>query len=110
MSHYHVYHATDLMHIELHDRSQWHDHRETHYRHIATVALSVSEDHPLERVFALTNHTVYPWTVHPEIIWFPREVPLRSSSVGDVFVDVATRRAWMVMPCGFECLETKGVE
>jgi hypothetical protein len=110
MSQYHIYHAIDPLQLVLHDASAWHDHRETHYRHIATVELSSLEGQPLERVFALTNHSVYPWTVHPEIIWFPREVPLRSLSVGDVFVEVATKQAWMVMPYGLQALEGKGAQ
>ena len=95
-----VYHATDPLTMALPPATLshwWSNQRETHYRHVADVAASFAD------LFALTNHIDADWTQHPEVVWHTAP-PLRSTSVGDVFVCIATGQAWLVLPCGFQPL------
>ena len=104
---YTVYHALDLMQMVLFDAGQWVAHRDTHYRRVADVEVSL-EGNPLERVFWLTNHSDTAWTRNPEVTWFATDAPVRSTSVGDVIVCEGTEQAWMVIPYGFELVVSPG--
>lgn len=102
---YAVYHATDMMQMVFHDVVQWDVDRDKHYRHVAEVEADV-EANPLSQVFRFTNHLdERPWTENAVILWYDTTRPLRSTSVGDVIVNAATREAWMVKPFGFTRLQ-----
>jgi hypothetical protein len=77
---------------------------------------------PLEDVFRLTNHLDFPWWENTQILWSPvngtkemleslmrvfpearfAEKPPRSTSVGDRIVCCTTKRAWLIIPVGFQ--------
>lgn len=105
MQRYAVYHATNPLQMVFHDAAQWVTTRDTAYRHVADVEAEAA-DRPLDQVFARTNHIddEHPWQVNPEIVWHAGR-PLRSTSTGDVVVQITTGEAWMVMPCGWKWLE-----
>jgi hypothetical protein len=55
---------------------------------------------PLEQLFEVTNHRdATAWTDRQQVIWH-LDTPLRSTSVGDVFLSCQTGQAWLVMPVG----------
>jgi hypothetical protein len=93
---YAIYHANDLSAMAEPQAAWWHEDRSRYYTHVADVAA------PLERVFALTNHIDHPWTSNPEVVWHTTEIPLRSTSVGDVIVSYESDQAWLVMLIGLQ--------
>jgi hypothetical protein len=115
---YAVFHANDLMTRTQPDHEWWSakqngDHR---YQLVAIV------EAPLEEVFQLTNHIDHAWWDNPQILWSPvtgqreaandmialfppsllAEQQPRSTSTGDIIVACQTKRAWLVMPVGFQ--------
>lgn len=105
MHRYDVYHATNLLQMMFHDAAQWRHDRAAHYRRVAEV-LAEASDKPLERIFRLTNHLdEHPWTQNPEVVWYDPTRPIRSTSVGDVVVQIATGETWMVLPFGWNKVE-----
>lgn len=105
MHRYDVYHATNLLQMMFHDAAQWRHDRAAHYRRVAEVLVEAS-DKPLERIFRLTNHLdEHPWTQNPEVVWYDPTRPIRSTSVGDVVVQIATGETWMVLPFGWNKVE-----
>jgi hypothetical protein len=95
---YTVYHANDLSAMAEPQAAWWYEDRSRYFTHVADVVA------PLERVFALTNHIDHPWTGNPEVVWHTIEIPLRSTSVGDVIVSYESGQAWLVMPIGLQKL------
>ena len=89
---YAVYHAKDLSVMAEPQATRWHEDRSRYYTHVADVAA------PLAQVFALTNHIDHSWTSNPEVVWRTTEIPLRSTSVGDVILSYKSGQAWLVMP------------
>ncbi len=55
----------------------------------------------IEDVFQLTNHIDREWTLNDEVIWHSI-LPMRSTSVGDVVVDMTTQKRYFVASFGFE--------
>jgi hypothetical protein len=103
MARYSVYHALDPMQMVQHSEAQWHRNRESRYRHVADVEISV-EENTLAQIFALTNHVESDWTTNAVVVWYDSMAALRSTSVGDVVMCKQTGQAWMVMPFGFKAL------
>jgi len=93
---YAVYHANDLFAMALPEAAHWYGDRSRYYTHVADV------EAPLEQVFALTNHINHSWTSNPQVVWHATAAPLRSSSVGDVFVAYESGQAWLIMPIGLQ--------
>ncbi len=93
---YAVYHANDLSAMAEPLTTRWHEDRSHYYNHVADVAA------PLAQVFALTNHIDHPWISNPEVVWYTTEIPLRSTSVGNVIVSYESGQAWLVMPVGLQ--------
>src|SRR5258706_15005935 len=93
---YAVYHANDPYAIIAPQADHWFTDRSRHYTHVADVVA------PLAQVFALTNHIDHPWTSNPAVIWHTAEIPLRSTSVGDVIVSYESGQAWLIMPVGLQ--------
>ena len=92
-----VYHSTDVMAMLAPDPQDWLQDRAQHYRHVATV------NAPLECIFEYTNHSEESaWITRPEVVWVVPGVRLRSTSVGDVFVDEASGCAYLVAPQGLQ--------
>jgi hypothetical protein len=57
---------------------------------------------PLEEAFRLTNHLERrKWQYNREVLWFEADVPLRSTSVGDIVVSLASGTVWIVDGAGF---------
>lgn len=97
---YQVYHAAALFQMLLPDPLNWLVDR-SGYRHVADVECR-PEEQPLDAVFSQTNHSEGDWTTNPAVVWINADLlPLRSTSVGDVIVDVESSQAWMIMPRGF---------
>lgn len=90
-----VYHATDPLAMINPKAERWLVDRIFHYRLVAEVAA------PLERIYALTNHTTCDWTSRREVVWHLPDTPLRSTSVGDVVFCCTTGEAWLVMSRGY---------
>ena len=93
---YAVYHANDLSAMAEPQVTRWHEDRSRYYTHVADVVA------PLAQVFTLTNHIDHPWTSNSEVVWHTTEIPLRSTSVGDVIVSYESSQAWLVMPVGLQ--------
>lgn len=66
------------------------------YIEVATVAVDDLDD-----AYRATNHIDSDWLQNPEVV-DAKTTKARSSSVGDVFVDVKTGEAWRVVAIGFE--------
>jgi hypothetical protein len=64
------------------------------------VALLKAEG--LHEVFRLTNHVEGSWCHTPEVFWFRKDMPLRSTSTGDLVVSLASGAAWIVDHVGFQ--------
>ena len=96
---YALYHANDLLAMIAPQPEHWHTDRSRHYTHVADVVAALAQ------VFALTNHIDRPWTNNPEVVWHT-VAPVRSTSVGDVFLSEESGRAWLVMPFGLQELAT----
>ena len=90
---YAVYHANDMLEVNLPPAMRWYADKSLYYTHVADVVA------PLEQVFALTNHVDHPWTDNPEVVWLATS-RIRSTSVGDVIVSSESGQAWLVMPVG----------
>lgn len=70
--------------------------REDAFTHVADVQAL------LEDVFERTNeHGEGAWTENKEVIWH-LDVPLRSTSVGDVICERETQRVWLVAVASLE--------
>jgi hypothetical protein len=91
-----VYHATNPLAMLTPEVSSWYEGRSGSYTHVADVVA------PLEQVFALTNHIDHDWTSNLEVVWHAPGASLRSTSVGDVILDVESGQAWMIMPIGLQ--------
>ncbi len=92
---YAVYHANNVLEINLPPAARWYADRSRYYTHVADVVA------PLEQVFALTNHIDHSWTSNPEVAWHTTD-RVRSTSVGDIIVSSESGRAWLVMPVGLQ--------
>lgn len=96
---YAVFHALDPLAM-LHPRAQaarWYSDRSRAYTHVADVEALLAQ------VFQLTNHIDQPWTSNAEVVWCATaDHPLRSTSVGDVFLSHFDGQAWLVMPSGLQ--------
>jgi hypothetical protein len=109
---YTVYHALDPVQMLRPGVAQWQDDRAICYQRVAVIDLTLAPgENPhatavFNQVFTLTNHREHDWTEHPEVSWSAHDVPVRSTSVGDVMV--CLDQAWMVMPSGFTLLEAEG--
>ena len=90
---YAVYHANDVLEINLPPAMRWYADKSMYYTHVADVVA------PLEQIFTLTNHIDHPWTDNPEVVWLATS-RIRSTSVGDVIVSSESGQAWLVMPVG----------
>lgn len=66
------------------------------YVEVATVAVDDLDD-----AYRATNHIDSDWLQNPEVVDV-KTTKARSSSVGDVFVDVKNGEAWRVVAIGFE--------
>ena len=100
---YAVYHANDMLEVNLPPAMRWYADKSLYYTHVADVVA------PLEQVFALTNHVDHPWTDNPEVVRLATS-RIRSTSVGDVIVSAESGQAWLVMPVGLQELpELKGM-
>ncbi len=93
---YAVYHANDLLEMVVPQASHWSEDRTRYYTHVADVVA------PLEQVFALTNSIDHSWTSNPEVVWHATDAPLRSTSVGDLFMSCESGQAWLVLPIGLQ--------
>lgn len=96
---YAVYHARDPWAMVSPCEDGWIVNRALHFRHVADV-----QAEGLEQVFALTNHQEANWTSHPEITWYAKDAPVRSTSVGDVIVAAQNGQAWLVLPLGYRAI------
>ena len=92
---YAVYHANDVLEVNLPLAMRWYADKSMYYTHVADVVAS------LEQVFTLTNHIDHPWTDNPEVVWLATS-RIRSTSVGDIIVSSESGRAWLVMPVGLQ--------
>ena len=92
---YAVYHANDVLEINLPPAMRWYADKSSYYTHVADVVA------PLEQIFTLTNHIDHPWTDNPEVVWLATS-RIRSTSVGDVIVSSESGKAWLVMPIGLQ--------
>jgi hypothetical protein len=93
---YEIHHANDIFAMVFPSAEHWLEDRAEHFTHVADV------EAPLERLFALTQHTDEGgWPNHPEVAWH-RHMLVRSTSVGDMFLCTETGQAWLVMPCELE--------
>jgi len=90
---YAVYHANDMLEINLPPAMRWYADKSMYYTHVADVVA------PLEQIFLLTNHIDHPWTDNPEVVWLATS-RIRSTSVGDIIVSSESGQAWLVMPVG----------
>lgn len=63
------------------------------------VLVAKVEAESLEEVFRLTNHIDHDWRQNPGVM--PSNVARRSTSVGDVVVEVGGK-TWECAPCGWE--------
>jgi hypothetical protein len=76
------------------ERGQW-------FREVAIVrAKGVNS---LEEVFALTNHVDFSWHKNPQVLWSAIG-RLRSTSVGDIIVSIASDFAWVVYHHGMQLM------
>src|SRR6266566_1669334 len=92
---YAVYHANDILEINLPPAMRWYADKSMYYTHVADVVTT------LEQVFTLTNHIDHPWTDNPEVVWLATS-RIRSTSVGDIIVSCESGQAWLVMPVGLQ--------
>src|SRR6266487_342192 len=92
---YAVYHANDVLEINLPPAMRWYADKSMYYTHVADVVA------PLEQIFTLTNHIDHPWTDNPEVVWLASS-RIRSTSVGDIIVSSESGQAWLVMPIGLQ--------
>jgi hypothetical protein len=92
---YAVYHANDVLEVNLPPAMRWYTDKSSYYTHIADV------EAPLEQIFTLTNHIDHPWTDNPEVVWLATS-RIRSTSVGDIFVSSESGQVWLVMPVGLQ--------
>ncbi|WP_376795027.1 hypothetical protein [Thermogemmatispora sp.] len=76
--------------------------RHQFYREVAL--LKAEGDSPLEEAFRLTNHVEEPWQRSRKILWYARDGPLRSTSVGDIIVSLSSGAAWVVDHVGFQVI------
>jgi hypothetical protein len=90
---YAVYHANDVLEVNLPPAMRWYADTSMYYTHVADVVA------PLEQVFTITNHIDHPWTDNPEVAWLATS-RIRSTSVGDVIVSSESGQVWLVMPIG----------
>lgn len=56
-------------------------------------------------VFQLSNHIDRPWTENAEVVELPKGDRLRSTSVGDVIVNIETINAWTIDDIGLTQFE-----
>jgi hypothetical protein len=92
---YAVYHANDMLEVNLPPAMRWYADKSLYYTHVADVVA------PLEQVFTLTNHIDHPWTDNSEVVWLATS-RIRSTSVGDIIVSSESGQAWLVMPVGMQ--------
>jgi hypothetical protein len=92
---YAVYHANDVLEINLPPAMRWYADKSMYYTHVADIVA------PLEQIFTLTNHIDHPWTDNPEVVWLATS-RIRSTSVGDIIVSSESEQAWLVMPVGLQ--------
>jgi hypothetical protein len=92
---YAVYHANDMLEINLPPAMRWYADKSMYYTHVADVVTT------LEQVFTLTNHIDHPWTDNPEVVWLATS-RIRSTSVGDIIVSCESGQAWLIMPIGLQ--------
>ena len=90
---YAVYHANDVLEVNLPPAMRWYADKSMYYTHVADVVA------PLEQIFTLTNHIDHPLTDNPEVVWLATS-RIRSTSVGDIIVSTERGQAWLVMPVG----------
>ncbi|HZU03975.1 MAG TPA: hypothetical protein VFA10_30210 [Ktedonobacteraceae bacterium] len=95
-----VYHALDPLAMLSPNVEHWLVDRLLHYQLVAEVRA------PLEHIFALTNHNGCDWTRNREVVWIQPNIPLRSTSVGDVVFVCATGAAWMILSQGLRKIGT----
>jgi hypothetical protein len=86
-----VYHAKELSK----PFGNYPDFNMDNYEEVATVE-AIDADH----VFNLTNHIDHDWTTNPEVL-SRNASSCRSTSVGDVIIDIDHDRAWRCMPYGW---------
>jgi len=92
---YAVYHANDVLEVNLPPAMRWYADKSMYYTHVADVVA------PLEQIFTLTNHIDHPLTDNPEVVWLATS-RIRSTSVGDIIVSTERGQAWLVMPVGLQ--------
>ncbi len=102
---FHVYQSIDLeamLDVQTGIQRWCSRSRNQFYREVAL--LKAEGDSPLEQAFRLTNHVEEQWQRNREILWFSKDEPLRSTSVGDIIVSLSSGTAWAVDRVGFQLI------
>lgn len=103
---YQVYHAVGyatMLDVEAGIGRFCSPQRANFYQEVAL--LKVESESPQDSVFSATNHAEQAWMHNREVLWFQDNVPLRSTSVGDIVVSLISRVAWIVDHVGFQRID-----